>query len=185
MTAVRRAVEQSSQDQAAPGTPDIGEIATGGSATGGSGKRSHGTGNIPPADLYRTAIEEYRFQAQYNWSRTQYLLAFNAAVLAVATGLFVPAGVISALVFALGGFASWTTLKVIGTQHEYYRAARNRLMRVESDLEIPEFLRFDTTKGLGGQRRGRSVNDVIRTLLFMILLADVAGFAFAISKLLG
>jgi hypothetical protein len=34
---------------------------------------------IPPADLYRIAVEEYRFQAKYNWSRTQYLLAFKRA----------------------------------------------------------------------------------------------------------
>ncbi len=37
----------------------------------------------------------------------------------------------------------------------------------------------------GGERKGRSVNDVIRLLLFMVLAADASGIVLAISKLLG
>jgi hypothetical protein len=38
-------------------------------------------------DLYRVAVEEYRFQVQLNWDRAKYLLGFNTAVIGVGTGL--------------------------------------------------------------------------------------------------
>jgi hypothetical protein len=41
-------------------------------------------GDLPPIETYKIAVEEHRFQAQFNWSRTQYLLALNALVLVVA-----------------------------------------------------------------------------------------------------
>lgn len=42
-------------------------------------------GEPPLADLYKSAMEEYRFQASFNWSRTQYLLGPNVAVLTAGT----------------------------------------------------------------------------------------------------
>jgi hypothetical protein len=39
---------------------------------------------VPAVDLYKNCVDEYRFQVLHNWSRTQYLLAFNAAILAAA-----------------------------------------------------------------------------------------------------
>ena len=38
-------------------------------------------------DLYKVAVEEYRFQVQLNWDRTKYLLGFNTAIIGVGTGL--------------------------------------------------------------------------------------------------
>lgn len=32
-------------------------------------------------DLYKVAVEEYRFQVDLNWKRTQYFLALNVAIL--------------------------------------------------------------------------------------------------------
>lgn len=40
-------------------------------------------GEVTPVELYKNAIEEYRFQAKFNWSRTQYMLVFNTGILAV------------------------------------------------------------------------------------------------------
>jgi hypothetical protein len=42
---------------------------------------------VPPSDVYKIAVDDYHFQAQFNWSRTQYLLAFDAAILAIGAGL--------------------------------------------------------------------------------------------------
>jgi hypothetical protein len=39
-------------------------------------------------DLYKVAVEEYRFQVQLNWDRAKYLLGFNTAIIGVGTGLF-------------------------------------------------------------------------------------------------
>jgi hypothetical protein len=38
-------------------------------------------------DLYRIAIEEYRFQVRLNWDRTAYHLTLNSGLVAVAVGL--------------------------------------------------------------------------------------------------
>ncbi|MEJ7741251.1 MAG: hypothetical protein WKF73_01150 [Nocardioidaceae bacterium] len=55
-------------------------------------------------------MEEYRFQAQYNWSRTQYLLGFNVAILVAGTVVAARPGRGAALVFLLGAIgcgANW------------------------------------------------------------------------------
>jgi hypothetical protein len=70
-----------------------------------SGPPDDGDG-IPPADIYKIAVDEYRFQAQYNWSRTQYLLAFNVGILAAATAVASQPGKSAALVFGLGAVAA-------------------------------------------------------------------------------
>jgi hypothetical protein len=77
------------------------------------------------------AVEEYRLQAQFNWSRTQYLQVFNAAVLTAASALIEHPAVGAALVFALGAVVSISSLFAIRTQHNYHRAARDRRRRVE------------------------------------------------------
>lgn len=37
--------------------------------------------------LYKLAIEEYRFQVNLNWQRSQYFLGLNAAIISVGAGL--------------------------------------------------------------------------------------------------
>lgn len=132
-------------------------------------------GGLPPIDLYRLAVEEYRFQAQFNWSRTQYLLIFNAAILAAASALLAQSNVGAALVFGLGAFAASGSLFATRTQHHYYRAARDRMRRVEGFVEIPDQLRTDTTTSLGGPARLVSVNQVVYVLFIAIAVADVVG----------
>jgi len=137
-------------------------------------KGSGGDG-LPPIELYKIAVEEYRFQAQYNWSRTQYLLAFNAAILAAGVGLRVGAGAWAVLVFLLGIAASVATIVVMRTQHGYYRAARDRLRGMEQRLGVPEAFRVDTTATLGGRTRKVSVTQVVHLLTSGLAAAHVAG----------
>ncbi len=108
-------------------------------------------GSIPAADIYKTAVEQYRFQAQFNWSRTQFLLTFNAAVLVAATAVASTSGH-GALVFALGAVAALLTVAVLRTQHDYYRAARNHLLLIEHTLQLPQHARLDATSATGHRR---------------------------------
>src|SRR5687767_12786859 len=108
---------------------------------------------LPPADLYKTAVDEYRFQATHNWSRTQYLLAFNLAILASASAVGSQPGRSAALVFAAGCVAAASSVFAVRTQHDYYRAARDRMRRIEEALHVPPDLRADTTSTLGGRSR--------------------------------
>lgn len=139
-------------------------------------------GDIPPADLYRIAVEEYRFQAKYNWSRTQYLLAFNAGILAVAVGLAGQHGRLPAAVFGLGTVAALLSLTVVRVQHGYYRAARDHMRRVEDRYNVPTDQRLDTTAKLGDRTRQVSVNTVVYLLLVSIAVANTLGIVVTLTR---
>lgn len=134
---------------------------------------------LPPEDLYKSAVEEYRFQAQFNWSRTQYLLVFNAAAVAAASALLTRSAAGAAVVFALGAIGAVASLFAVKTQHGYYRAARDRMKLVEEHVHVPEPLRINTTTSLGGPSRLVSVNQIVSVLFMVIAAADIAGIVIA------
>jgi hypothetical protein len=141
-----------------------------------NGTTDHGD-RLPPADLYKAAVDEYRFQAQFNWSRTQYMLVFNTGILAAATAVASRPGRSAALVFLLGVIAASASALIVKTQHGYYRAARDRMRRVEAALEIPDDQRTDSTSTLGGRKRTVSVNQLVYLLLGALAVADAVGAA--------
>src|SRR5258708_37003030 len=88
-------------------------------------KRSH------DVELYKVAVEEYRFQVQLNWDRAKYLLAFNTAVIGVGTGLIkvggnAARGLIGSI-FIVGLIGAIASVCAIYLQHQYYRSARNAM----------------------------------------------------------
>jgi hypothetical protein len=54
-------------------------------------------------ELYKIAIEEYRFEVKLNWDRTVYYLTLNSGLIAIATGILKldNPGPVNALVAAL------------------------------------------------------------------------------------
>ena len=139
-------------------------------------------GDEPPlSELYRVAVEEYRFQAQFNWSRVQYLLAFNAGILAAGVALASQSGRLAALVFGLGIVACGMTFMVHRVQHGYYRKARDRMRRIEGNLHLPNDVRVDTTSTLSGDTRSISVTQVIYLLLVAIAVADALAIVFVFA----
>jgi hypothetical protein len=140
-----------------------------------SGSPEGGGGGIPPADVYKVAVEEYRFQAQFNWSRTQYLLAFNAAIFAAAAAVASRPGHSAAGVFALGAVAATMSMFVVHTQHDYYRAVRDHMSRVERDYGLPQDQRLDTTTALGHRKRLASVTQVVYLLLAALVVSNTIG----------
>jgi hypothetical protein len=137
---------------------------------------------VTPVDVYKKAIDEYRFQVQYNWSRIQYLLAFNTAILAAATAVASRPGQGAAGVFALGVIAAVSSVLVVRTQHDYYRAARDHLRLVERTLELREAYQLDTTSTMGKRSRLVSVNQVVYFLLGAIALGDLIGVVLVVSR---
>lgn len=132
-------------------------------------------GDIPPLELYKNAVDEYRFQVQFNWTRVQYLLIFNAAVLAAAVALSARPGFGAAVVYGLGAVAAGLSSVVTITQHGYYKAARNRVKRLEVLYKVPETARIDTTGNFGGRRVTIKVTTVVNLLLWAIAIGDVIG----------
>jgi hypothetical protein len=130
---------------------------------------------VIPLDVYKVAVEEYRFQAQFNWSRTQYMLVFNTGILVAGTAVATRSGHSAALVYLLGILAAVVSFLVVRTQHDYYRAARDRMRRVEISVGVPEDQQTDSTSTLGGRRRSASVNQLVYLLLSAVAIADTVG----------
>lgn len=138
--------------------------------------------DLPPIDLYRLAVEEYRFQAEFNWKRTQYLLAFNVAILAAGTAVSGQFGAYAVPVFALGATACVLAILVMRQQRDSYRAARDRMARVENLLRVPPEARVDTTSTLGKRERFASVTGLIYLLTSMVAAADVGAVVYALTR---
>jgi hypothetical protein len=140
-----------------------------------------GGDNLPPIDLYRLAVEEYRFQAEFNWKRTQYLLAFNTAVLAAGTAVSGRFGAYAIPVFGLGVVACVLAVMVMRQQHDYYRAARDRMVRMEKQRGIALADQVDTTSTLGSRRRSVSVTQLMYLLTGAVCAAHVTGIILALT----
>jgi hypothetical protein len=139
--------------------------------------------SLTHAEIYKAAIDEYRFQVLHNWSRTQYFLGFNAVILAAAVGLAARVNVLSVLVFALGAVASVMSYFAAHTQHRYYRAARDRMRRLEVAFGIPDDRRLNTTATMAGRRHPTaSVTQVSYLLFGSIAVADLVGAALVLFR---
>ncbi|WP_139980295.1 hypothetical protein [Nocardioides litoris] len=125
-------------------------------------------------ELYKLAVEEYRFQVLHNWSRTQYLLAFNVAVAGLGVLLSTRTSSGAIPVFALGALAAILTALVTRVQHDYYRAARDRVRRIEETIELPLGWKTDTTATMGGRKRRASVTQLVYLLLVAVAIVDLA-----------
>jgi len=94
-------------------------------------------------DLYRIALDEYRFEVRLGWDRTTYFLVLNSAILAAATGLLKlddPPAVylFITLLFVLGCAISGIGAKAIGKNHEYYRRTVVRKTVIENLLGLDD-----------------------------------------------
>lgn len=96
-------------------------------------------------DLYRIAVDEYRFQVKLNWDRTAYLITLNSGLIAVATGLLKvgSASIIDLFVggvFVVGVFVAVVSIKNILTGHRYYRRTILKKTLLEDQLGLTKAL---------------------------------------------
>jgi len=156
-------------------------------------------------DLYKIAIDEYRFQVKLNWDRTAYHLTLNSGIIAIATGLLkvgssvrVNLGV--AFVFFVGMCASAIGIKTTLTGHKYYRRTIVKKTLVEDQLglttPLPDYseglslavgttvgqnehfqILHDTKAWLERSNRLGSITSWIVGILFLFLLANALGIA--------
>lgn len=131
---------------------------------------------LPAADAYRIAVEEYRFQAQFNWSRTQYWLVSNSRLLAAGVAVLAATrGVFAVIVSAGGLIACALPVRAIQVTHECYRRARNRVRAVEDELGLEPPQRLDTTGGLAEPRMRVRVRVNAAQLTYLLLAVQAAG----------
>lgn len=136
-------------------------------------------------DLFKIAVDEYRFEVTLNWQRSQYLLALNAAIVSVGTGLLSAGSptpgraFLTTCVFAVGVFTALFALIATDTQRGYYQAARDHMKSVAKALEI-EGWSTRTTPGQGGSApRLMKVTTAVSVLFVIIAVVDLVGAAFA------
>lgn len=92
-------------------------------------------------ELYRIAIEEYRFQVNLNWDRTKFYLGLNLTVIAGAAGLVNPAKtwqgqIISSAIFFVGFFIALAGGKALTQGHKYYRKIVVTKTLLEAELKL-------------------------------------------------
>jgi hypothetical protein len=96
-------------------------------------------------DLYKIAIDEYRFEVRLGWDRTTYFLVLNSAILTVATGLLkldnppVVYGFIAVL-YLFGCATSLVGSMSITKAHEYYRRTVVKKTLIENCLGLTNSL---------------------------------------------
>lgn len=139
-------------------------------------------------DHYRIAVDEYRFQVGLNWSRNQYLLVFNTAILAAGAALvrldMRAVEILASLLFLVGAGAAGASVLVTERQHGYYRAARDHVREIADQLGLggegqPPPLR--TTAGFRGERGGLKVRYAITTIILLIGAVDVVAAVYLLA----
>jgi hypothetical protein len=136
-------------------------------------------------EQYRKAVEEYRFQVDLNWRRSEYFFVLNIGVLVAGATLLasedVPRGLV-ALVFGLGALLASLSILANNTQSGYYHAARDLKKGLEAKLELDKFA-IATTPGMGSPiaRLGK-VGTFLKTMLVAIAFVDLIGAGIAIAN---
>lgn len=160
-----------------------------GSSTSSTATSGGSQSEQPPLlDLYKIAVDEYRFQANLNWGRTLHWFTLNTALAGAAIALFhVATGGLTYLlvgaIFFCGAAACFVAVHGIRAQHEYYRAARDHMKDLEKAMGVAAPLGLATTPGMGSGRKRRIRLQTLYVALFLLLMAlDLGGAAFALYE---
>lgn len=143
--------------------------------------------------LYRIAVDEYRFQVDLNWQRTQHWFTLNLAIASVAIGLLRVStdpgtNLLVGAIFGCGALASIVAAIALNAQHDYYRSVRNHKDRLEHEMGLGRFA-LRTTPGMRGERRVgvkrlRRVTTLYTGLLVAVAAVDAGGVAYALCAAL-
>ncbi len=139
--------------------------------------------------LHQVHVAEYRFQVELNWKRSQYFLALNLAVLVAGGSLLgrsssTAAQIVASAVFGAGIVTAWLGHRIISSQHEYYRNARESLRRVQAALGLGA-RGLHTTAAMGGTNIPRSkVTVMLRRTVAVLGVLDGVAFLMVLLQLL-
>lgn len=135
-------------------------------------------------ELYKIAVEEYRFQVTLNAARSRDYLVLNSAVIAAGVTLLgQKANLLAGAVFLAGACVATLAGLVTHTQHNYYREARDTKKSLEVRLGISDAV-VKTTPATGSRRwRFASVTRFNYTVLTMLFVVNLLGALFSFSVL--
>jgi hypothetical protein len=136
--------------------------------------------------LYQIALDEYRFQVNLNWSRTQYYLTLNVGIIAIATGIIQIAkgkvGYLTAGLYFAGFICCVLSLAASTVQKRYYESIRDHKANLEAALKMDTYS-IRTTPGMGGvlSRLGR-VTTLLNVVLVVLGMMNIVGLITVIIK---
>lgn len=136
--------------------------------------------------LYKIAIEEYRFQVTLNWNRTQYYFVLNVGVIALATGILNLSDHardwMVAAIYCVGLLCCGLSFLASRVQTGYYQTARDHKRVLEQRLGLGT-LALSTTPGMGSAlRRLGKVTTFNAVLLGALAVVNVIGIGFALIE---
>jgi hypothetical protein len=128
-------------------------------------------------ELYRIAVEEYRFQVKLNADRSRDYVVVNSAIIAAGVALLGQARLpLSAGgVFTIGLFVAVLSVMGTHTQHGYYRDTRNRQTQLANQLGFSGLVSIKTKPTGSRYRRFGSVTTVNYVILTLLCLVDLMG----------
>lgn len=134
-------------------------------------------------DLYKVAVDEYRFQINLNWDRARYYVIFNAGLVGTGFGLLRASdrfgGYPALLVFVVGGVACGMCAAAVKTGHGYYKGTRAQMKTIAERLRLGPFA-IQTTPGMGSPiARIAKITNMIYLILACLALVDIAGIVAA------
>ena len=96
-------------------------------------------------ELYKIAIDEYRFEVDLNWQRTKYYCTLNVGIITISTGLLkINEGtsgitVLVALIFFIGIITSFLGVYTIKKGNIYYKRTLYKKFLYERELGLLNF----------------------------------------------
>lgn len=131
--------------------------------------------------LYLATLDDYKFQVNLTWSRMQYCLTLNAALLSIAATLFKVGSHASnffvGCILIAGFVMTVFSMLAVRAGRAYYLPVIDRMKRLEAALAIDEFGMRNTPEQ-GGPARRLTVTRLLTGLLIALGIVDLLGVAY-------
>lgn len=135
-------------------------------------------------ELYKIAVDEYRFQVNLNAQRSRDHFVLNSAIIASAVALLgQKANLLAGAVFVAGLLVAVMTGFAFHTQHNYYRETRTAKRLLESRLGIRDTVVTTTPSAGSRRRRLGSVTQFSYVMVVLLCLVNLSGVLFSLSIL--
>jgi hypothetical protein len=135
-------------------------------------------------ELYKIAVDEYRFQVNLNAQRSRDYFVLNSAIIASAVALLgQKVNMLAGTVFSAGLLVAVMTGVGFHTQHNYYRETMATKKLLEARLGIREAV-VRTTPSAGSKRwRFGSVTQFNYSIIIFLCIVNLCGALYSFSVL--
>lgn len=135
-------------------------------------------------ELYKIAVDEYRFQVSLNAQRSRDYFVLNSAIIASGVALLgQKVNLLAGIVFMAGFLVALMTGFGFHTQHNYYRETMATKRQLEGRLGIRESV-VKTTPSAGSRRwRLGSVTQLNYSIIGLLCVVNVLGALYGFSVL--